>query len=139
MHWGERPRWARWASVVFVVGFVEGFSSHVRDVLVHGLHVYDGWPEPSRLLFFALFVLDPLVAVLLVFARPFGPLLGAAGMTADLTANYQGNWDGLLHDPLAYMGIVGLLPMTLFGLFVLATALPLHRAFRKIPRQTATV
>jgi hypothetical protein len=136
MHWGERPRWARWAAVVFVVGFVEGLGSHVRDVLVHGPHVYDGWPEPSRLLFFALFVLDPLIAVLVAFARPSGPLLGAVGIAADLTANYQGNWDGLLNDPLAYVGIVGLLPMTLFGLFVLTTALPLHRAFRKIPRQT---
>jgi hypothetical protein len=37
------------------------------------------------------------------------------------------------------VGIVGLLPMTLFGLFVLTTALPLHRAFRKIPRQTIAV
>jgi hypothetical protein len=110
MHWGERPRWARWATVVFVVGFVQGLGAHVRDVLVHGPHVYDGWPEPSQLLFFALFVLDPLIAVLVAFARPVGPLLGAVGMAADLTANYQGNWDGLLHDRSPTWGSSGCCP-----------------------------
>ncbi|MBF9070889.1 hypothetical protein [Streptacidiphilus fuscans] len=134
MPWGERPRWARWVSVIWIVGFVEGTGAHLLDLISGGLHAYHAWPLPSQVLFHALLVVDLLVAVLVARGLPSGPPLGAAVMVTDLTANYQGNWSGLLHEPLAYVGVTGLLPMTLFGLFVVGTALPLGRAFRGIVR-----
>ncbi|MEY9843391.1 hypothetical protein [Streptacidiphilus sp. MAP5-3] len=136
MPWGERPRWARWVSIVYVIGFVEGAGSHLHDVIGGGLHAYQGWPMASQILFFSLLLLDPLAAVLVAWGRPAGPLLGAAVMVADLTANYQGNWEELMSEPLDYLGVTGLLPITLFGLFVLATAVPLRRAFRSQLRRT---
>ncbi|MFJ4189777.1 hypothetical protein [Kitasatospora sp. NPDC089509] len=134
----RRPRWARWVAAVYVIGFVEGTGAHLYDVLTGGLHAYRDWPLPSQLLFHALLVLDPLAAVLVARARPVGPLLGAAIMAADLVANWWGNWDGLVHRPLDYLQPVGLLPMTLFGLLVFGTAVPLRRVFhRTAPRAVA--
>ncbi|MFH8383001.1 hypothetical protein ACH4E7_18935 [Kitasatospora sp. NPDC018058] len=129
MRWGTQPRWARWVAAVYVIGFLEGTGAHAYDVFTGGLHAFHSWPLPSQLLFHALLVLDPLAAVWVARARPAGPLLGAGIMVADLLANWWGNWDGLVHHPLDYLRFVGLPVMTLFGLFVFATAAPLHRAF----------
>ncbi|MGW2254721.1 hypothetical protein ACWCXH_31680 [Kitasatospora sp. NPDC001660] len=134
MRWGTRPRWVRWVAAVYVIGFVEGSAVHAYDVIVGGLHAYRDWPLPSQLLFHALLVLDPLAAVWVARARPAGPVLGAAVMAADLTANWWENWDGLMRHPLDYLQPVGLLPMTFFGLLVLATAAPLRRSFRRVGR-----
>ncbi|MEV6513783.1 hypothetical protein AB0M61_47740 [Streptomyces sp. NPDC051642] len=131
MRWGMQPRWARWVVAVYVVGFVEGSGSHAYDVIRGGLHVYRYWPVPSQLIFHALLVLDLLAAVGVVLAHPVGPPFGATIMAADLTANWWGNWDGVLRHPLDYLQPVGLPAITLFGLFVLATAAPLHRSFRR--------
>ncbi|MFJ9733033.1 hypothetical protein ACIRU2_24430 [Streptomyces sp. NPDC101169] len=135
MRWGTQPRWARGVAAVYVIGFVEGTGSHAYDVIRGGLHAYRYWPLPSQLLFHALLVLDLLVAVSVVLARPAGPPLGATVMAADLAANWWGNRYGILSDPLDYVRPSGLAPITLFGIFVLATALPLHRTFRQgLPR-----
>ncbi|MEV7202213.1 hypothetical protein [Streptomyces griseoluteus] len=131
MRWGTQPRWARWVAAMYVIGFVEGTGSHAYDVIRGGLHAYHYWPLPSQLLFHALLVLDLLVAVWVVLAHPAGPPLGAAIMAADLAANWWGNWEGILGDPFDYVRLSGLAPITLFGIFVLATALPLRRTFRQ--------
>ncbi|GAA1914337.1 hypothetical protein [Streptantibioticus ferralitis] len=130
MRWGTQPRWARWVAVVYIIGFVEGTGSHAYDLFVGGLHAYRGSPLPSQLLFHALLGLDLLAAAWVALTRPAGPILGAAIMVADLTANWWGNWTGILRHPLDYLQPVGLTPMTLFGLFVFATVAPLHRSFR---------
>ncbi|MEV7599460.1 hypothetical protein AB0O91_18985 [Kitasatospora sp. NPDC089797] len=135
---GAGPRWARWVAAVYVIGFVEGTGAHLYDVLTGGLHAYQGMPLPCQLLFHALLVLDPLAALLVVRGHPAGPLLGAAVMVADLVANWWICWDSLIRRPLDYLQPVGLLPMTLFGLFVFGTVLPLRRAFRRAaPRPAA--
>ncbi|MFG2884342.1 hypothetical protein ACGFYV_18960 [Streptomyces sp. NPDC048297] len=135
MRRGAQPRWARWVAVVYVVGFAEGAASHACFVAVGGVHAYRHWPMVSQLLFHALLVLDALAAVWTVRVRPAGPVLGAAVMVADLTANWWGNRVGLARHPLDYLlQPIGLLPFTLFGLFVLATAAPLHRSFRRAGR-----
>jgi hypothetical protein len=118
-------------AAIYVIGFVEGTGAHAYDVIRGGLHAYRYWPLPSQLLFHALLVLDLLVAVWVALAHPTGPPLGATIMVADLAANWWANWNGVLNDPVDYVKLVGLTPITLFGIFVLATALPLHRTFRQ--------
>jgi hypothetical protein len=120
---------------VYVVGFVEGTCVHAYDVLAGGLHAYASWPLVSQVLFHVLLGLDLLAAVLVLRRRPAGPVLAAVIMAADLTANWWGNWDRLVRHPLDYLQPVGLLPMTLFGLFVFATAVPLRREFRSRDRE----
>ncbi|WP_236656112.1 hypothetical protein [Streptacidiphilus jiangxiensis] len=103
---------------------------HAYDVVAGGLQAYASWPLASQVLFHALLGLDLWAAVLVLRRRPTGPVLAAAIMAADLTANWWGNWGRLVRHPLDYLQPVGLLPMTLFGLFVFATAAPLRREFR---------
>ncbi|MFI9361703.1 hypothetical protein ACIG5E_11665 [Kitasatospora sp. NPDC053057] len=136
--WGAQPRWVWWVAAVYVIGFVEGAGVHAFDVLSGGLHAYRAWPLESQLLFHTLLVLDPIAAVLVIRARPAGPPLGAGIMVADLVANWWGNWDGLTHHPLDYLRFVGLPVMTLFGLFVFATAAPLRRSFLSADRAPRT-
>jgi len=131
MRWGMRPRWARWVAAVYVIGFVEGSGAHAYDVIRGGLHAYRYWPLPSQLLFHSLVVLDLLAAVGVALAHSAAPPLGATIVTADLTANWWDNWDDVLCHPLGYLQPVGLSAITFFGLFVLATAAPLHRSFRR--------
>ena len=139
MRWGAQPRWARWVSAVYVVGFVEGAGSHADDVINGGLHAYRGWPLPSQVLFHAILALDLLAALTIVLVRSAGPLLGAAVMAADLTANWLGNWHQVLRDPGAYAKPYGLSMITLFGLFVLLTARPLHRSFHRAGQRPPAV
>jgi hypothetical protein len=131
MRWGTQPRWARWTSALYVIGFVEGAGSHAEDLIKGGLHAYRGWPLPSQTLFHALLILDLLAAVGIVLAHSAAPILASVIMAADLTANWCGNWDEVRRDPGSYLQPAGLLTMTLFGLFVLLTAAPLRRSFAR--------
>ncbi len=93
-----------------------------------GLHAYSSVPQTwIQVLFVSLVVLDPLVVALTGFVRREGIWL-AAVMVLDVAANWTGNWPWLAEDPARLLRPVGLLPITLFGMFVLATALPLLRA-----------
>ncbi|MEY9875205.1 hypothetical protein ABH931_004706 [Streptacidiphilus sp. MAP12-33] len=134
MRWGTQPRWARWVAVVYVVGFLEGTGVHAYDAIVGGVHAFRGWTVPDQVLAQSLLLFDPLAVAWTVLARPAGPVLGAAVMAADLAANWGENWDGIVRHPLDYVGVVGITPMTLFGLFVLATAFPLYRSFSAAER-----
>ncbi|WP_152628424.1 hypothetical protein [Streptacidiphilus neutrinimicus] len=130
----RRPRrgrvggWTRW---IWVVGFVEGAVVHAWYLLQSGVHAYRGEPLVVQVFFQVLLVLDPLVAVLVLRRVPAGAWLGAAVMLGDVTANWWVCWDDLLRHPAAYLRPYGLSAITVFGLFVLATAVPLHRAFAR--------
>ena len=54
-----------------------------------------------------------------------GIWLAAGVMALDVTANWIGNWPSLHEDPARLLLPVGLAPITLFGVFVLVTALPM--------------
>ncbi|WP_031161643.1 hypothetical protein [Streptomyces durhamensis] len=128
MRWGDRPVWVRCVAAAYVIGFLEGTGWHAYCLVAGGLHAYSYAPLLIQLLFHALLLLDPLVALLIVRARPGGPLLAAPVMLADLVGNWGTGWRAVLAHPAAYLRPVGLLPITLFGIFVLLTAFPLRRA-----------
>ncbi|MFB7509716.1 hypothetical protein [Streptomyces broussonetiae] len=103
-----------------------------RPVLARGgLHAYAGFgPLPLQVFFVALVVLDPLAAALTLWLRPWGFKLAAVVMTLDVLANWYVNGAWVAADPTRLLRPVGLLPITLFGLFVVATAPALLRAAR---------
>ncbi|WP_433241516.1 hypothetical protein [Actinomadura nitritigenes] len=88
------------------------------------IHAYAFAPTVLQVFFTALAVLDPLVVVLLARARPAGVTLAAAVMAADVTANWIADWPHLRDDPNRLWHPVGLLPITLVGLFAATTTLP---------------
>ncbi|MGG2464560.1 hypothetical protein ACO0M4_33185 [Streptomyces sp. RGM 3693] len=113
----------------YVLGFSEGACAHFLDLARGGIHVYAAFATvPLQVFFVGLTVLDPLAVVLVGLVRSEGIRLAAAVMTLDVLANWIVNWPQLLADPTWLLRPVGLLPLTLFGLFVVATAVPLLRA-----------
>ena len=80
--------------------------------------------------FVSLVVLDPLVVVLAAFVRRAGIWLAAGVMVLDVAANWIANWPSLQADPARLLHPVGLLPITVFGVFVLATTRPLLRVVK---------
>jgi hypothetical protein len=77
--------------------------------------------------FVSLALLDPLVVVLAAFVRREGIWLATGVMVLDVAANWIGNWSWLRGDPAWLLRPVGLLPITLFGVFVLVSASPMLR------------
>ncbi|MGW4564242.1 hypothetical protein ACWEN3_18115 [Streptomyces sp. NPDC004561] len=138
--WRALPRRARALLVAYAAGFLEGTCAHALD-LAHGWpHVYASFaPPPLQVFFVALVVLDPLVVVLTLCARPAGVRLAAAVMALDALANWIVNWPWIQADPARLLHPVGLAPITLFALFVLASAPSLLRAVngRSTPSATA--
>ncbi|GAB2567336.1 hypothetical protein [Kribbella endophytica] len=129
--WRTLPRWTRWTLAVYLIGFVEGACAHVLDLARGGIHVYASFaPLPLQVLFVCLVVLDPLVVVLVALVRPWGVRLACAVMALDVTANWITNWPQLQDDPTSLIRPYGLLPITLFGVFVLGSALPVLRVLR---------
>ena len=129
--WTRLPRWARWVLVVYIVGFADGTGDHVRWMLHGGIRAYaSAYPQlPIQVLFVGLVVLDPLAAVLAGLARREAVWLACAIMVADMIANWTGNWaritspHGRLLDTVPWL-------ITIFGLFVFATAAPMTRVLR---------
>ena len=117
--------------VVYVIGFLEGTGAHAMYVIDGGLHAFRGFPLPSQVFLHLLLVLDPLVAYLVWRRRPAAPILAAAVMFGDLLVNWQGNWAYVHTHPSTLLRPYGLPVLTLFGLFVFATAVHLHREFRR--------
>ncbi|MCQ4041740.1 hypothetical protein ACFOSC_32605 [Streptantibioticus rubrisoli] len=128
MYWRGRPGWARWVATGYVIGLAEGTAAHAYFLAAGGPHAYDYAPLPVQLFFHALLLLDPVSAVLVARAHPMGPLLGAGVMAVDVAANWWVQWGAVLARPADFLRPVGLLPITLFGLFVLGTAPALRRA-----------
>jgi hypothetical protein len=129
--WADLPRWARWVLAVYLIGFAQGTGAHVRDLARGGIHAYSAVPQAWIQVFFvSLVVLDPLVVVLAAFVRRAAIWLAAGVMVLDVAANWIANWPSLRADPARLLHPVGLLPITLFGVFVLATTRPLLRVIR---------
>ena len=125
--WSGLPRWARWVLAVNLIGFAEGSGVHLFWVLMNGIHTFAHFPVVCQVFLNALVLLDPLVVVLAARVRRSGVLLGVAVVTLDVTTNWIGNWPWVKADPARLLQPVGLLPITLFGLFVLLSAVPLLR------------
>ncbi|MDQ0681222.1 hypothetical protein QF032_000214 [Streptomyces achromogenes] len=124
--WGGQPLWARRVRAVYLIGFLEGFCSHVLDLVRGGIHAYASFPQvPLQVFFVSLVVLDPLAAVLVGLVRREGSWLAATVMVMDVSANWWGNRHWLQDDPAK---LFWLAPITLFALFVVALSLPLRRA-----------
>lgn len=116
---------------MYVAGFLEGTGAHLLDLVRGGIHAYAGFgPAPLQAFSVALVALDPLAAVLVARARPLGVRLAAGVMTLDVLANWAVNWPRLQRNPGTLLQPVGLLPITLFGLFVVGCAPPLLRSLR---------
>ncbi|MCQ9182989.1 hypothetical protein KMT30_28885 [Streptomyces sp. IBSBF 2953] len=117
--------WARWVLAVYLIGFLEGACVHLLDVLRGGFHAYAAFPEVSLQVFFvSLAILDPLVVVLVGLVRREGVWLASAVMVMDVSANWWGNRHWLQDDPAR---LLWLSPITLFGLFVVASAVAVHQ------------
>ncbi|MFE7311873.1 hypothetical protein ACFU7T_01970 [Streptomyces sp. NPDC057555] len=120
------------ALAVYVLGFCEGACAHFLDLARGGIHAYAAFATvPLQVFFVSLAVLDPVVVALVAAARPEGIRLAAGVMTLDVTANWIVNWPQLQADPAWLLRPVGLLPITLFGLFVITTAVPVLRTMKE--------
>jgi hypothetical protein len=132
--WTRLPRWARWVLAGNVVGVADGTGDHMRWMLHGGIHAYAAaYPQvPIQVLFVGLVVLDPLAAVLAGLARREGVWLSCAIaiMVADVIANWIGNWTRITSPPGRLFDAVPWL-ITVFGLFVFSTAIPLTRVIRR--------
>jgi len=89
-----------------------------------------GFSGPLHVFFVSLAILGPLLAVLVALVRSEGVWLANAVLVMDVCANWWGNRHWLQDDParlrrLLPITLVGL--FTLFGLFAVASLLPLHR------------
>ena len=119
------PHWARITLGVYAGAFLVGTVSHLLDIALQGARVYSAAPPPLRLFFVALVVLDPLVVVLVLRRRRAGVLLAVAVMVADVGANLAMT----AIDPRWTLAVT----LPLFGVVVLATALPLWRVLSRTP------
>ena len=116
---------------MYLIGFAQGTGAHVGDLVRGGIHAYSLLPQAWIQVFFvSLVILDPLVAVLVAFVLRAGIWLAAGVIVLDVAANWIGHWPSLHQDPARLLRPVGLLPITLFGVFVLVTALPLLRVMK---------
>ena len=114
--------------MVYLIGFADGTTDHVRWMTHGGIHAYGpSYPQVAIQVFFvSLVVLDPLVVTLVAFVRREGVWLAAAVMALDIAANWIGNWARIRHDWVSNVPWI----ITLFGVFVLVTALPLLRTMK---------
>lgn len=119
---------ARVIRLVFLAGFIEGAAMHAYWLAADGIHVFRGFPLVSQVLLQLLVVLDPLAAALVWRRAPSAAPLAVAIIVADDAVNWQGNWPSVRADPALLLRPYGLSMLTVFGLFVLLTALPLRRS-----------
>ena len=113
---------------MYLIGFADGTADHVRWMTHGGIHAYaPSYPQIAIQVFFvSLVVLDPLGVALVAFVRREGIWLAAAVMALDIAANWIGNRTRIRHDRVSNVPWL----ITLFGVFVLATALPLLRVMK---------
>lgn len=126
--WAALPRWARCVLALYIVGFAEGTGDHLRWMTHGGIHAYaSSYPQvPLQAFFVTLIVLDPLAVVLLALVLRAGIWLACGVMVLDIAANWAGNWSRVQHRPNGLLLDAPWL-ITLFGLFVLASAPPMLR------------
>ncbi|MGB6455544.1 MAG: hypothetical protein WBH47_13795 [Streptosporangiaceae bacterium] len=128
MRWRERwarlPMWARCVLGAYAAGFTDGTGAHVRDLARRGLNAYGFAPAAVQVFFVSLVLLDPLVVVLIVRVCRAGVWLAGSVMAADMAANWFVSRASL---SLLLRPAAGLLAITVFGLFVLISVIPLQR------------
>ena len=116
--------WARCVLVAYAAGFTDGTGAHVRDLARGGLHAYGFAPAAVQVFFVSLVLLDPLVVVLIVRVCRAGVWLAGSVMAADMAANWFVNRESI---SLLLRSAAGLWAITVFGLFVLISVIPLQR------------
>jgi uncharacterized membrane protein len=124
------PAWARWVLVIYVLGFLDGTGAHVRQLLHSGTHAYAGAQVAIQVLFVSLVLLDPLAALLTGLLRRAGVWLACLIMVADVIANWARNWARIVTTHGHLLATAPWL-ITAFGVFVLATSLPLLQVMRR--------
>ncbi|MEV5534418.1 hypothetical protein [Streptomyces prunicolor] len=111
--------------MVYLIGFAEGSCIHALDLVGGGIHAYASFPQvPLQVFFVSLAVLDPLVVLLVGLVRREGVWLAGVVMVMDVCANWWANRHWLQDDPAQ---LLWLLPITFFGLFVVAFSLSPYR------------
>lgn len=112
--------------MIYIIGFVDGTGDHIRWMTHGGIHAYAGtYPQVTiQVLFVSLVLLDPLAALLTGLARRAGVWLACGIMVADMIANWAGNWTRIMTTQGHLLDTAPWL-ITAFGVFVLATAVPL--------------
>jgi len=108
---------------VWIAGFVVGTTTHVADLVLGGADVYAGYPAGARVFWVTLTLLDPIAVVCLLRRLRAGIVLGVLIMLADVTINLT------VAATVGGFGVFGLVTQSVFCVFVLATAVPLWRAF----------
>jgi hypothetical protein len=114
-----------------VLGFAEGTGFHLYELITRGLSAYSYAPPVIAVFFHLLLLIDPVTGFAVLRRYRAGPTLACLTMAGDLIANWWVNWSAVYAHPWSFVRPYGLLVLTLFGLFVFATAVPLHRATRK--------
>ena len=119
---------ARVFQVLWIVGYLIGTSTHTIDLLLGGTNTYSSFPDPLRLFWTSLTVLDPLVVVLLVLQKQVGVVLGVVVIVVDVGVN------ATVYATIGGLTLFGLLCQTLFGILILTTARPLSAWFAAVNR-----
>ncbi|MFG2310891.1 hypothetical protein ACGFS9_19780 [Streptomyces sp. NPDC048566] len=114
-----------------------GTRTHVLDIARGGVHAYAMFPQVALQVFFVgLVVLDPLVVVLVGLVRREGIVAAGVVMVLDVVGNWWANWHWLRDDP---SRLLRLLPLTLFGVFVVVMAPCLLRSVARTADRPAGV
>ena len=129
--WRALPSWARWVLALYLVGFADGTGDHVLWMRHGGIHAYASSfpPVPVQVFMVSLILLDPLTIVLAGLARRAAIWLAIGIMVLDMPVNWYWNWSRITAQPGRLLVTAPWL-ITIFGLFVFATAPALLRLLR---------
>jgi hypothetical protein len=131
--WRALPRWARWVLALYLLGFANGTGDHVLWMRHGGIHAYASSfpPVPVQVFMVSLILLDPLTIVLCGLVRRAAVWLAIGIMALDMPVNWYWNWSRITAQPGRLLVTVPWL-ITIFGLFVFATAPALLRQMRHV-------
>lgn len=119
--------------VVWVLGFLVGTTTHTAELIVGGVNAYSGFPLGVRLFWVSLTLLDPATALLIIFRRRSGIVLGIAVIVADIAVNWT------VFVMVGGLSLFGVISQSLFAVLILVTARPLWRWFGQSSRRERTV
>jgi len=109
--------------VMWVIGFLVGTTTHTADLIIGGSNAYSGFPLGVRLFWVTLTILDPATAVLIIFRRRSGVVLGSAVIIADIAVNWT---VFAVVGGLSYFGVIS---QSVFALLIVVTARSLWKWF----------
>ncbi|TFC87407.1 hypothetical protein [Cryobacterium sp. TMT4-31] len=119
---------ARIFQALWIVGYLIGTSTHTVDLVLGGTNAYSSFPDPLRLFWILLTVLDPLVVVLILLQKQVGVVLGVVVIVVDVGVN------ATVYATIGGLSLFGVLCQTLFGILILITARPLSAWFAAVNR-----